>query len=354
MKRNLFFVAFFSVFSFCDLVTATHPTQELVFPHLVVGGGWECEITIMAQGSENSAGGVAFYDQTGQPLEIEMQGGMRSHFSYSMNHRSAQTFQFSQGGPARIGYAVVSQTVLDGGSQGTINGFLSYRYRSRGRVVNQIGVLSSPALYDADVPFDNTSGNQSALALLSMTGTPVTVTRHNLEGDVLEEKIMPFDNYTQTARYIEELFPASKNERGMIRIRSENTFQVLALNQNGPILSTCPNFPGVVERELVLNFTETTHWVLRLISHGDLLFGIAQSQDSTLPILATGALQNGKFYLGIHTFNSDTNEALEILLMANSDNRLFNLDGTATGIYENGSIWDTGTFITKPLGEVSN
>jgi hypothetical protein len=353
MKRNLFFVAVVSVIAICGLVTATHPTQELVFPHLVVGGGWECEITIMAQGSENSFGGIAFYDQAGQPLEIEMQGGMHSHFGYNLNHRSAQTFHLSRGGPARVGYAVVSQMVLDGNSQGSINGFLSYRYRSHGRVVHQIGVLSSPALYDADIPFDNTNGNQSALALLSMTGNPVTVTRHTLEGTLLEEQTIPFDNFTQSAKYIEELFPASKNERGMIRIRSENTFQVLAMNQNGPILSTCPNFPGVMERELVLHFSETTEWILRLISHGDLLLGIAQSQDSTLPILVTGALQNGKLYLGIHTFVPGSDDGLEILLMADSEDRLLDLTGIAVGIRGVGSIWDSGTFELNPLPDTT-
>ena len=50
-------------------------TQELAFPHMAIGGIWESELTIVAQGADTSSGTIIFFTQKGEAMAVSANGG---------------------------------------------------------------------------------------------------------------------------------------------------------------------------------------------------------------------------------------------------------------------------------------
>lgn len=323
---------------------ATHPNQELVFPHLVLGGGWHGEITIMAQGAESSFGGIAFFDQSGLPLQLKVDGITTEHVGYDISSGSAKTFKLLREGPVVVGYAIATQLVFEGAGRGSITGFLTCRYQPRGSVVLQVCVSSSPSLHLARVPFDNTGENRTGVAMLSLTRTPITLRRFSQDGTFEDEETISFDSFSQTARFVDEVFPGARSVRGFIEASSEGSFEMLPLNQDGTNLSPAPLLTGAMEGTLILRLLRTIEGTISLTREGDCLFGVAHLPSSHTPTLATGALREGKLFLSLHSKHPESDQAIETLLLATTVGPLEGASGSAIVMDESGAVQERGTF----------
>jgi hypothetical protein len=334
------------------------PTQELVFPHLAVGAGWEAELTLVAQGAETSAGWVYLNDQEGEPLLVSVDGAPAvSEFSYSLAHRSSRTFRFS-GGPGpldlRVGYIVVTQ-LEEGSGQGSIGGLLTFRFRQGTTVLSQIGMVPSPEILHAHLPFNNTTGNRTALALAAYLATPVHFAWFSEDGTRLGTTRVDFPAFHQAALYVDELFPGSVGTRGFLALEGEERFNLLAIEERDGRHSTGGVLPAVLERQVRLQRGNqvSSEWILRLVpGDGSFLTGVAQmvwplagSPGEVSGVLTESHTGLLALQLNIHLFTADGERAVNLSLLA----PLFDLymedaTGRFVAIDEEGLVVDSGTF----------
>jgi hypothetical protein len=324
------------------------PTQELVFPHLALGAGWEAELTLMAQGAETSAGWVYLNDQEGQPLPARVDGGpLISEFSYSLASGTSRTFRLT-GEPLslQVGYIVVTQLEEDA-RQGSINGLLTFRFIQGATVVSQIGVMPSPEILNAHLPFNNTAGNRTAFALAAYLATPVRFAWYSEDGILRETERIDFPAFHQDALYIDELFPGSVGSRGYVALEGEERFNMLAIEERGGRFSTGGLMPGVLERLVRLQSQSAagaSDWILRLApGDGSFLTGVAQRISPPIGSLAeaSGVLAESHIgllalQLNIHLFTADGQRAVNLSME--------DADGSFVAIDEEGRILDSGRF----------
>ncbi len=356
MRRFLGLAAFLFLSGFS--VVQAVPTQEIVFPQLALGGGWEAELTLVAQGAENSSGWIYFVGQDGLAMTVKVEGEAEpvTEEPYSLLYRSSQTFRLSSDGSAKVGYIVVTQ--LDPGSlHGSINGILTCKYMAGGKVYSQVGVLPSPEISQLHLPFNNTEGNRTSLAIAAYQATTIHFILYNEDGnDFVKELYIPFDAYSQQALYVDDLFPEAKNKRGFLLIEAPQRFNVLAMDTNNGRFSTAAAMPAVLERQVTLTGDSTETWTLRLArGDGAILTGVAERSGSDAVTLADGVVsenQGGKASLqvNLHTFTPDGTQAVNLTLIATvADDQLWTASGHFIALREDGEIVDSGTFtLTAP------
>jgi hypothetical protein len=331
------------------------PTQELVFPHLAVGAGWEAELTLVAQGSEASQGWVYFNDQEGNPLLVNVDGGNAvSEFSYNLARGTSRVFRFT-GAPLellRVGYIVVTQLEEDS-RQGSINGLLTFRFLEGTTVHSQIGSLPSPEILNAHLPFNNTAGNRTAFALAAYLATPVHFVWYNQSGTRLATTRRDFAAFHQAALYVDELFPGSVGTRGFIALEGEERFNLLAMEERGGRFSTGGVMPGAIERDLRLQGAGVSNWILRLApGDGGFLAGVAQrlTPQAGSPAQVSGILTESHtgllaLQLNIHLFTADGERAVNICLLAPVfDFYMEDASGSFVAVQEDGLVLESGRF----------
>ncbi len=271
------------------------PTQGLIFPQIVVGVTSETEINLLAQGADDSEGDVQIYDQSGQPLAVLVNGsGPMSEFTYSLASGSPATYVLSSNSETlTVGFVVVSQQnpadqTTDGASRnrsrdksGAVTGQVTFRLRSGDDLLAQVATLTAQELSKAHLVFNNTGGNRTALAVASLHANTLSISRHDETGQEVETKEESFDRMTQRALFVDELFPDANGSRGFLLIDASEPFFGLSLDQNAPLLSSGGLFPGVIERDIILNFgIADFDGTLRLIQNGPLLTGTIRLKTS--------------------------------------------------------------------------
>ena len=291
------------------------PTQGLIFPQIVVGGTSKSEINLLAQGADDSEGDVRIYAQDGQPLPVLVNGSEpMSEFTYSLIPGSSATFVLTSDSALTVGFAVVSQNrptdqTTEGASQnrardksGFINGQVTFRLRSGEDLVAQVAALPAPELSRAQLMFNNTGSNRAALPVAALQGNSLSISLHDEAGQELESKQEAFDGMTQRTLFVDELFPASQGSRGSLRIDATEPFFGLSLDQNGLLLASGGLFPGVIEREIIVDLSlAVLLGTLRLVKNGprqrSILTSSLEGQDTLDVVLVSRIALEGVPYV---------------------------------------------------------
>ena len=206
------------------------PTQGMVFPEIVVGGTSETEMNLLAQGANDSEVDVQVYAQDGRPLPVLVNGsGPMSEFTLSLTSGSSASYVLTSDSEAlTVGFVVVSQNkpadqTTEGASQnrardksGAISGQVTFRLRSGEDLTAQVAALPAQELSRAQLMFNNTGGNRTALAVASLQENSLSISLRDEGGQELETKQEAFDSMTQRALFVDELFPTSKGSRGLL------------------------------------------------------------------------------------------------------------------------------------------
>ena len=335
-------------------------TQEMIFPHMTVGGGYECELTIVAQGAGDwSTGDVYFYGQNGQAMSVSVNGGQPTNsFSYDLMYRSTGVYKLTSTGGLKIGWILVANDPSNNRARGSISGVLTYWYRLKGVLKSQIGVLPGRAISKGWLPFDNTNSNKTALAL-AMTGNnnnqaTVTFRRYDEAGTFLETANVLFQPWSQQALYVYQLFPQSADVRGFIAIDGSAPFNALALTDNSDNYSTTAVLPAVFERDLTITVGDKTTYTVRLTREGNYFAGVADRLTPSATTFGMSgnimALPSGSklLQLTLHAYYPGSErEAIVSLVATLPDENLGNMTGRVYLIDEYGSV-RTGTFTMYP------
>jgi hypothetical protein len=339
-----------SVLSLSTLFLAAQPpipTQELAFPQFVVGGGWTCELTLVAEGQAFSAGGVGFFDASGQGLAVKVNGAApQNAFVYNLPRGTAANYELTKDGPTAVGFLLLSQAAVQGTSFGGVQGILTYRYKQNGKTTIQIGVPASVPLLGGYLPFDNTGGNRTSFAIISVNKRTVDASAYSENGTPLANPgSIRFSQVSQKAEFVDELFPELANKKGFLKLTSTDSFELLVLNQNGTILSTGAGLPEILEQTYTIYATDTTQWILRLLHTGNYLTGVAQRLgNSPILLYASGLLTEGNVQITIYATDPSNGNVVDICLLGPSDTNLTVAQGNVVIVGEDGGIIDSGTF----------
>lgn len=345
------------------------PTQGLIFPQIVVGETSETEINLLAQGADDSEGNIQIYAQDGQPLPVLVNGsGPMSEFTYSLTGQSSTTYRLtSDSETLTVGFAVVSQNkptdqTTEGASQnrtrgksGAINGQVTFRLRSGQDLVAQVAALPAKELSRTQLMFNNTRANRTALAVASLQENSLSISLHDEAGQELESRQEAFNGMTQRALFVDELFPASQGSRGSLRIDATGPFFGLSLDQNGLLLASGGLFPGVIEREIVVDLRfAVLIGTLRLIQDGPLLTGTIRLRDGATGLEGPIEPISGVFFgaAGTEQYFLQLSWGAGVTQLLITDNMDRNLEGQAIGVVRSfistgfslGAIFATGLF----------
>jgi hypothetical protein len=142
------------------------------FAHFASGGGWETIITLINKGTASAQAQVNFYDESGNPATVPLdfpQGGATvngPNYTASIKPGAVAVIE-SQGG---TNTSVGSVQLL---SDGKVSGFLIFRYLPTVQEA-AVDLQVQPApIYT--LPFDNTGGISTGIALSATSASPTTV-----------------------------------------------------------------------------------------------------------------------------------------------------------------------------------
>ena len=330
-----------------SLSQLTVPTQEILFPQFAIGGGWEADLTIVAQGGDTSSGSVLFITPTGQLMTVTVNGStVHGSLDFTLPSRSSITYTLTGGSQPQSGWIFVSEVIAGTGSKGSINGILTYRDGLGGSVLSQVGVAGAPQLRDVHLPYDNTGGKLSAFALCSISSNTFLITRYDAQGTFKEQTTVNLAQLNQQALFVHEMFPASLDTAGFLTISGAQHFGLLVMNVNNSKWSGSAGLPAVYERQM--DVTNKATMTVKLILEGQFLHGVAETEPGVInPI--TGVIvypTSGGMILYLHMSSFLTN-GQPLMLVGTA--RILGLDfqnvqGTVTYVYENGTTQDGGTF----------
>ncbi len=142
------------------------------FAHFASGVGWETIITLVNKGAVNAQAQVNFYDESGNPSTVPLdfpQGGAPvtvSNYTQTMKPGATAVMESQGGTTLSVGSA---QLLTDG----NVSGFLIFRYLP---TVQEAAVplqVQNSSTYT--LPFDNTAGIGTGVALSATSASPTTV-----------------------------------------------------------------------------------------------------------------------------------------------------------------------------------
>ena len=186
--------------------------SSLRIPQILDGGGWSTGFTIVNLDSVAVAFSFQFWDDNGNPLAFPVSNQSPGTLSGTLNP-GATLFAASTGFAPTLqqGWAEVA-------SSGKIGVTASYQLRSSGSRGAEVAITSAPAGNGILVPFDNTQGNTSAIALANANATQTLAVTLNFLTDTgaASSVTVNLAPKAHTALVLPSAYPALANARGSV------------------------------------------------------------------------------------------------------------------------------------------
>jgi len=226
-------------------------TTNLYFGHVALGAGWNTIFSIVNTGATTVNGTLSITGQNGQPINANIDGAVVAGLAVSVPAGGTRTLvanPVSSTDPLRSGWAKYENI------GGNATGVATFQQSIGNVLTTAAGVLSSNLVSAATIPVYNdldasrfvgfavANPNASAISLrlttLNEAGTvqdgPVNPAQLNLPGN------------GQIAIFLHEILPARATFRGSMVLQGATagqTFVVVALVQNGPLITAIPVIP---------------------------------------------------------------------------------------------------------------
>jgi sugar lactone lactonase YvrE len=217
------------------------PGPPILFPHLVVGGGYATQIVLVNTTNQVLLGRCALITSSGQPLTVD--DGARSEFNYRIEPRGV--FRADLGNTAlAVGYAVVYP---DPGSPSP-SGNAIFQYNPGGSPVTEASVGATAPTTASRLFVDNT-GTQTGIAIANpgMAAAVMTITLLDRYGNIEAQVDRTLASGNHVSLFARELFPSAVYDgfSGLIEIRSAVPVVPIALkltdnSRQEQILTTLP------------------------------------------------------------------------------------------------------------------
>lgn len=199
-------------------------TQE-IFPHMAIGGVWSSQITLVNIGPQDAEFPLFFTQPNGDPWIVEPEGvEAGDSFTIDLSAGAVLTLNLpSRGSVIETGWADIEQP-----DNTTIGAHLIFTDATPGRTTFEAVVpLSSFEEPGFFLPFDNTSFNNTCIALAnpsSTTQTTVTIDfRDEEDGTLLTNTTRVLNPFAQQAFCLVNEFPQLNARRGVAIIVGSNS-----------------------------------------------------------------------------------------------------------------------------------
>lgn len=245
-----------------------------------------------------------------------------------------------------------------------MNALVTFRLKSGNSVIAQVGVLPSLIMRGVYVPYDNTGGNRTGIAVTQHSDVPIRFAHFREDGTLVEARNLGLTARQKVSFFFDEQFSSSANSRGSFVLSGPAgrvaAFTAVALNLNGSSLSTASAMPIVIERSMTMQeATGSSQWLLRLVQlEEQILYGVAQriSPNPTL-FRASGAVFDNPggtnfLQLTIHALSGTANALSFVLVGSNfTDLRLSSGAGKVLFVRDDGTVVGNGDFTLRtPTG----
>lgn len=202
---------------------STTLTRVGSFAQVVSGGGWKTTMTLLNLSAITVNAQINLYADNGSPLTLPLtfpQFGLSTstssiNLTLSPNESVAVQSEASTSSIG-VGWADVQAT-------GTLSGYSVFRLRSPGASDSEgTGSLDSRLSSSVVLPYDNTNGYQTGVALANQASTAQTITAILLDqnGVQLASSQINLPSFGHSSFYLNSQFSQSANQLGIIQFQS--------------------------------------------------------------------------------------------------------------------------------------
>lgn len=201
------------------------PQSEMTFPHIVAGGGVVMEILLTNSSNQTESGTMSFFDDSGVPLTLEIEGTEASQFQFTLSAGGALHWITDADGPLRSGYARIA--TADGSSR--LSG--SIIFRLGGSEVSIPNIEPATAQHSF-AEFSDTEDTGAAFANLNDVPIELELSLLDSTGRQSASRTITLEPGEKQAVFISQLFEGlAPGFEGTLHARSDQTFAMLGLRQ---------------------------------------------------------------------------------------------------------------------------
>jgi hypothetical protein len=213
-------------FTLAVISTGT-PAEVGALAHFAAGGTWTTRAYLTNISASPQVVNLVVHTDDGTilPLNVTQQGVTQTYgnnlFSGVMNPNSTVVINAGAGlANTETGWI----DVLSTGASNSVAGFAIFRLTINGAVSEGTSPLQTQFESKLDVPFDNTSGYNTDLAIanLSTSATTVTATVLDQNGNLLGTYSLPLNANGHTAFVFPSQFGVTANQQGLVQFVSSS------------------------------------------------------------------------------------------------------------------------------------
>ena len=205
--------------------------EDVVFPHLATGNGWETEITLVNMSLGTLDFDIYFYNPQGSEFTVtlrEQPNGepiTNSAFEVSLDSGASTTVVLVDTTPGllRQGWAVVDYT----GDDNRLGGHATFRQKIAGRADYEALIpMSSYEDYSFLLPVNDSAGFITAIAMCNPAAdvsANILVQLLDLDGDEIARREVVLGPQQHLATAIREWFPQVVGQYGTLYVESDTT-----------------------------------------------------------------------------------------------------------------------------------
>jgi len=224
------------------VVSAGALTSIGSFAQFPTGGGWNTSITLVNTGTSAVAVRLVIRTEDGSalavPLTVTQQGTVQT--------LTASTLDAVVNPNATLHVVSASQSAAAVGgwvnllTSGAINGFAIFTYTGTNPASEGTVPLQLQTSNTVDLPYDNTGGYVTGVALANLAATAVTVnaTIFDANGTQLGVQSVPLPANGHTSFLVNSQFSVTAGQQGLIQFQSSSSLAGLGLRANPSLILT--------------------------------------------------------------------------------------------------------------------
>jgi hypothetical protein len=223
-------------------------TTSLYFGHVALGAGWNQIFSIVNTGATTVNGTLTLTGSNGMAINANIDGQVTSAVSVSVPAGGTRTLianPATAADPLRTGWARYENI------GGNASGVATFQQSVGNQLATAAGVLSSNLVSNATIPVYNDLATNRfvGFAVANPNASPITIrlTTVNENGTIADAattpaQLNPLPGNNQLAIFLHQILPARTTFRGSMVLSATGgqTFVVVALVQNGPLITAIP------------------------------------------------------------------------------------------------------------------
>ncbi len=344
------------VFALC--LVSLKAQNDLYFPQIAVGGGYETVLQVLNEENVTETitvevfEGISSETDNGSPLAVKFDGGTPvSSLVQTLNpYQEFSTLLSSSDTSLHVGWLRVHSSVAGG----KIGANLFFRTKSGNTVIDSVGVLASQGLRFGLLQVDNrAAGSDTGVAFANPTDSAVDVLIDLFQGpDFIGRQTVTLQPSQQSAKFVTELFPGFGQQQGTLLVETPpgTILPFLGVRVDGTQVTSLPFHPYGFSLQYEIHDAadtslETGYWVFD--SDGLSLIGKGKADGGTTMYDVTGNWTGHSFQCAFRRTFTDQTVGMVVFNGTSQGQETSDdvpITGTATTIGADGQVVSVNNF----------